>query len=62
MKIHLSYETSFDLNNDGLVNENDIEMLISIIVGQNNSHSLGDINLDTKIDIIDLLYLLNHLY
>ena len=62
MKIHLNYELSYDLNNDGMVNENDITMLISIIFGQNNNQSLGDINLDSKIDIIDLLYLYDHLY
>ena len=62
MKIHFNYELSYDLNNDGLVNENDITMLISIIFEQNNNQFLGDINLDSKIDIIDLLYLSDHLY
>ena len=62
MKIHFNYELSFDLNNDGLVNENDITMLISIIFEQNNNQFLGDINLDSKIDIIDLLLLSEHLY
>ena len=62
MKIHFNYEFSFDLNDDGIVNENDISMLISIIFEQNNNQSLGDINLDSKIDIIDLFYLSDHLY
>ena len=62
MKIHFNYELSYDLNNDGSVNENDMYMLISIIFEQNNNQFLGDINLDSKIDIIDLLYLSDHLY
>ena len=62
MKIHFNYELSYDLNNDGLVNENDITMLISIIFEQNYNQLLGDINLDSKIDIIDLLLLSDHLY
>ena len=62
MKFHSNYELSYDLNNDGLVNENDFNMLISIIFEQNNNQFLGDINLDSKIDIIDLLYLSDCLY
>ena len=54
MKIHFNYELSYDLNNDGLVNENDITMLISIIFEQNNNQFLGDINLDSK--LISLIY------
>ena len=62
MKIHFNDELSFDLNNDGLVNENDITMLISIIFEQiHNNQLLGDINLDSKIDIIDLILLVEHL-
>ena len=49
-------------NSDTMVNENDIAMLISIILEQNNNQFLGDINLDSKIDIIDLLYLSDYLY
>ena len=62
MKIHFYNEFSFDLNNDGFVNDDDITMLISIIFEQNNNQFLGDINLDSKIDITDLLYLSDHLY
>ena len=62
MKIHFNYGLSYDLNNDGLVNENDITMLLLIIFEQNNNQFLGDINLDSKIDIIDLLYLSDYLY
>ena len=62
MKINFNYEFSFDLNNDGLVDDNDVTMLISIIFGQNNNQFLGDINLDSKVDIFDLLYLSDHLY
>ena len=62
MKIYFNDELSFDFNNDGLVNENDITMLISIIFEQiHNNQLLGDINLDSKIDIIDLILLFEHL-
>ena len=62
MKIHFNYELSYDLNNDGQVNENDITVLISFIFEQNNNQFLGDINLDSKINIFDLLKISDHLY
>lgn len=62
MKIHLNYESSFDLNNDGLINDNDIIMLVSIIFEQNIYQIMGDVNLDSKIDILDLFLLIDHLY
>ena len=62
MKIYFTYELSYDLNSDGLVNENDVALLISIIFEQYNDQFLGDLNLDSKVDIIDLLYLSDHLY
>ena len=62
IKIHFNYELSFDLNNDGLVNENDITMLLSIIFEQNSDQFVGDVNLDSKIDIIDLFLLSDHFY
>ena len=62
MKIHLNYEPSFDLNNDGVVNDNDIIMLVSIIFEQDNNHFVGDVNLDSRIDIFDLLLLSDYLY
>ena len=62
IKIHIYYEFLYDLNNDGIFNENDITTLISFIFGQYNDQFLGDVNLDSKVDIIDLLYLCDHLY
>ena len=62
MKINFNFESSFDLNNDGVVNDNDIILLLSIIFEQNNAQFSGDINLDSRIDIFDLLMLFNHLY
>ena len=62
MKIHFNYEPSFDLNNDGIVNDNDIIMLVSIIFEQNSDQFFGDVNLDFKIDIFDLLLLSDHFY
>lgn len=62
MKINFNFESSFDLNNDGVVNDNDIILLLSIIFEQNNAQFPGDINLDSRIDIFDLLMLFNHFY
>ena len=53
---------SVDLNNDGIVNDNDIIMLLFIIYEQNNNQFSGDINLDSRIDVFDLLLLSDHLY
>ena len=57
IKIHIHYEFAYDLNNDGMINENDITMLISFIFEYHNDLFLGDVNHDSKIDIIDLLLL-----
>ena len=62
MKIHLNYEITFDLNNDGIFDNSDIIMLISIIFEQDNNHFVGDVNLDSRIDIFDLLLLSDYLY
>ena len=62
MKINFNFESSFDLNNDGVVNDNDIILLLSIIFEQNNAQFSGDINLDSTIDIFDLLLLSDYLY
>ena len=62
MKIHLDYELSFDLNNDGIFDNSDIIMLISIIFEQDNNQFVGDVNLDSTIDIFDLLLLSDYLY
>ena len=46
-----------DLNNDGVVNNSDFLMLLSFVIGGNDSISAADINFDSEVDIFDLLLL-----
>ena len=47
----------YDINNDGVVNIGDFEMLLSFVIGGNDSVSAADINFDSEVDIFDLLLL-----
>ena len=62
MKIDFNYSSSFDINNDGYVNEDDIIDLLLLIFGQEENHPLGDLNFDYNINIFDLVLLCEHLY
>ena len=52
---------NYDINNDGVVNISDLEMLLSFVIGGNDSVSLADINFDSAVDIFDLLLLSDYL-
>ena len=47
----------YDINNDGVVNISDFEMLLSFVIVGNDSVSAADINFDSAVDIFDLLLL-----
>jgi hypothetical protein len=47
----------YDINDDGLVNNSDFAMLLSLVINQNDSISTADINFDSEVDIFDLLLL-----
>jgi hypothetical protein len=47
----------YDINDDGLVNNFDFAMLLSLVINQNDSISTADINFDSEVDIFDLLLL-----
>jgi len=47
----------YDINNDGVVNNSDFVMLLSFVIGGNDSVSAADINFDSVVDIFDLLLL-----
>ncbi|MDP6820628.1 MAG: FG-GAP-like repeat-containing protein [Candidatus Marinimicrobia bacterium] len=47
----------YDINNDGVVNISDFEMLLSFVIVGNDSVSAADINFDSEVDIFDLLLL-----
>ena len=47
----------YDINNDGVVNIADFEILLSFVIGGIDSESAADINFDSEVDIFDLLLL-----
>jgi hypothetical protein len=51
----------YDINDDGLVNNFDFAMLLSLVINQNDSISTADINFDSAVDIFDLLLLSDYL-
>ena len=51
----------FDVNDDGLVDDTDLNYLIISIINANTLDILGDVNFDQNIDIFDLLTLSEHL-
>ena len=51
----------YDINNDGVVNIADFEMLLSFVIGGNDSESAADINFDSAVDIFDLLLLSDYI-
>jgi hypothetical protein len=51
----------YDINNDGVVNISDFEMLLSFVIGGNDSVSAADINFDSEVDIFDLLLLFDYI-
>ena len=52
---------SYDINNDGVVNISDFAMLLSFVIGGNDSVSAADINFDSAVDIFDLLLLSDYI-
>ena len=54
-----NFTTFYDLNDDGLVNNSDLEILVSFVIEQSN---YGDINQNSKVDIFDVLTIADFLY
>ena len=57
IKFNFNFFPFYDINNDGIINEYDFEMLLSFIMNDNESIDLADINFDSAVDIFDLLLL-----
>ena len=57
IKLNFNFFPFYDINNDGIINESDFEMLLSFIMNDNESIDLADINFDSAVDIFDLLLL-----
>ena len=51
----------FDVNDDGLVDDTDLNYLVISIINENTLDILGDVNFDQNIDIFDLLTLSDYL-
>jgi hypothetical protein len=52
---------NYDINNDGVVNISDFAMLLSFVIGGNDSVSAADIDFDSAVNIFDLLLLSDYL-
>ena len=51
----------YDINNDGLLNNSDLEMLILLVISADDSFTVADINSDSLTNIFDLLLLSDYL-
>ena len=52
---------SYDINGDGTINESDILLLVSLVLNDDESISMADINQDSQTDIFDLILLTDFL-
>ena len=61
MKILIANIPSYDFNDDGSVNNQDLTILISSILGETDPESTWDINFDSVVNVYDLFYLSDYL-
>jgi hypothetical protein len=54
-------DLAYDINNDGVINIYDFVMLLSFVIGGNDSVSAADIDFDSAVNIFDLLLLADYL-
>jgi len=47
----------YDINGDGTINGSDLVMLTSLVINDDESIDIADINQDSLVDIFDLLLL-----
>ena len=57
IKYSINSAVSYDINNDGIINDADFIILLSFIMNDNGLVDSADINFDSVIDIFDLLLL-----
>ena len=57
IKYSINFAASYDINNDGIINDADFIILLSFIMNDNGLMDSADINFDSLIDIYDLLLL-----
>ena len=57
IKFNVNFDSPYDINGDGILNDSDLTILLSFIINNNGSIDLVDINYDSEINIFDLLLL-----
>ena len=57
IKYSINSAASYDINNDGIINDADFIILLSFIMNDNGLIDSADINFDSVVDIFDLLLL-----
>jgi len=61
IKFSINIVPSYDINDDGIINDSDLVMLLSFIINDNGSMDSADINFDSVVDIFDLLLLSDYI-
>ena len=61
IKFSINIVPSYDINDDGIINDSDLIMLLSFIINDNGSMDSADINFDSVVDIFDLLLLSDYI-
>ena len=61
MKILFANIPSYDFNDDGIVDDQDFNILISSILGETDPEEVWDVNFDSIVNIFDLFYLSDYL-
>ena len=57
IKFNINFDSLYDINGDGLLNDSDLIILLSFVINNNGAIDLVDINFDSEINIFDLLLL-----
>ena len=57
IKFDVNFDSPYDINGDGILNDSDLTILLSFVINNNGSIDLVDINYDSEINIFDLLLL-----
>ena len=57
IKFSINFVPSYDINDDGIINDSDFIILLSFVINGNGSMDSADINFDSVVDIFDLLLL-----
>ena len=59
--LQCSNSISYDINNDGQINNQDLVTVVLSIVNNSQTENSSDLNFDSSVDIFDLLFLSDYL-